>query len=93
MKPMVFAALPDKLESTYGTLLQALIEYAHTHKLTLAPSTILIDFELAAFNAFGRMFPNCKILFCHFHFAKNIIKHLKKLRKEPNKQIYLHSYA
>ncbi|CAF1513200.1 unnamed protein product [Rotaria sordida] len=80
MKPIVFAALPDKYEQTYLTLLQALVVYAQTNDLILSPTSILIDFELAAFNAFRRMFPNANILFCHFHFAKNIMKYLKQLQ-------------
>ncbi|CAF4153599.1 unnamed protein product, partial [Rotaria sordida] len=31
MKPIVFAALPDKYEQTYLTLLQALVVYAQTN--------------------------------------------------------------
>ena len=81
MKPIVFAALPDKYETTYSILLQALIEYAKTNNFILSPTSILIDFELSAFNAFKSFFPNANILFCHFHFAKNIIKNLKKLRE------------
>ncbi|CAF4076037.1 unnamed protein product, partial [Rotaria magnacalcarata] len=58
MKPLVFAALPDKSQDTYFNLLQSF-------------------FYILNQTAF--IFPNAKILFCHFHFAKNIIKHLKKL--------------
>ena len=81
MKPIVFAALPDKGESTCSSLLQKLVEYGQSNGLTLSPTSILIDFELSAFNAFKTFSPNANILFCHFHFAKNIIKHLKKLRE------------
>lgn len=81
MKPIVFAALPDKSELTYSSLLRSLVEYAQLHGLLLSPSSILIDFESSAYNSFKKFFPNAKILFCHFHFAKNIIKHLKKLRE------------
>jgi hypothetical protein len=81
MKPVVFAALPDKCEVTYVTIIQSLVEYAQTNNLVLNPTSILIDFELSAFNAFKKFFPDTNILFCHFHFAKNIMKHLKKLRE------------
>ncbi|CAF4229260.1 unnamed protein product, partial [Rotaria sp. Silwood2] len=79
MKPVLFAALEDKSEVTYLRLLQSLIQYAQCNGFTLSPSSILIDFEMAAFNAFRIIFPKAKIIFCHFHFAKNIMKHLKKL--------------
>ena len=81
MKPVVYAASPNKLESTYMIFLQSLIEYARIKDLILDPSSILIDFELSAFNAFKRFPPNANILFCHFHFAKNIMKRLKKARE------------
>jgi hypothetical protein len=81
MKPIVFAALPNKDEVTYSSLLQSLIEYAQSNNMILSPTSILIDFELSAFNAFKNFFPNANILFCHFHFAKNIMKHLKQLRE------------
>lgn len=89
MKPIVFGALPDKTESSYTSLLEKLVEYAQSNGMTLSPTSILIDFELSAYNAFKKFFPNANILFCHFHYAKNIIKHLKKLRKYfPNEDIY-----
>ena len=81
MKPIVFAALSDKHEESYLTLLQSLMVYAQTNNIVLAPTSILIDFELAAFNTFKKIFPNANILFCHFHFTKSIIKNLKKLRE------------
>ncbi|CAF1532648.1 unnamed protein product, partial [Rotaria magnacalcarata] len=79
MKPIVFSALTNKHEKTYSSLLQSLIIYARTNNLILCPTSILIDFELSSFNAFKKAFPNANILFCHFHFAKNIMKHVKKL--------------
>ncbi|CAF4244590.1 unnamed protein product, partial [Adineta steineri] len=80
MKPIVFSALPDKFEETYTTVLEALVLYAQINNIILNPTSISIDFEQAAFNAFKKIFPNANILFCHFHFAKNIMKRLKKLR-------------
>ena len=81
MKPVLFAALEDKSEVTYLRLLQPLVQYAECIGFALSPSSILIDFEMSAFNSFRIIFPKAKILFCHFHFTKNIMKHLKKLHK------------
>ena len=89
MKSLVFAALPDKYEQTYLKLLQSLMVYAQANNVILAPTSILIDFELSAFNAFRKVFPNAKILFCHFHFARNILKRLKKLRKFSSENLNL----
>ncbi|CAF1001687.1 unnamed protein product [Adineta ricciae] len=79
MKPVLFAVLEDKYETTYLSLLRSLVQYAESNGFTLSPSSILIDFEMAAYNAFRTVFPDSTILFCHFHFAKNIMKHLKKM--------------
>ena len=89
MKPVLFCALINKCENSYLVLLQSLIRYAESNSVILCPTSILIDFELSAFNAFKTIFPNTNILFCHFHFAKNVMKHLKKLRKhtKENKSI------
>ncbi|CAF3863308.1 unnamed protein product, partial [Rotaria sp. Silwood1] len=81
MKPIIFSALPNKYEKTYSALLKSLISYAKTNNLILSPTSILIDFELSSFNAFTKAFPNTNILFCHFHFAKNIMKNVKKLQE------------
>lgn len=81
MKPLVFGALENKYEHTYTLFLQSLVKYAGENNVILAPKSILIDFELSSYNAFKTIFPEAKILFCHFHFAKNIMKHIKKLRK------------
>ena len=40
MKPVVFAALSDKHEETYLTLLQSLMVYAQTNNIVLAPTSI-----------------------------------------------------
>ncbi|CAF3448019.1 unnamed protein product [Rotaria sp. Silwood2] len=79
MKPIVFAALSYKKVETYSTLLQSLVMYAQTNNIVLSPTSILIDFELAAFNSFKKFFPNANILFCHFHFTKSIMKNSKQL--------------
>ncbi|CAF1370099.1 unnamed protein product [Rotaria sordida] len=89
MKPIIYAALSEKNEHTYLTLLEAILAYAQMHNINLSPTSILIDFETSAFNAFKKNFPNANILFCHFHFAKNIMKHFKKIRlpEELKKEI------
>ena len=43
------------------------------------PTTIVIDFELAAKNAFETEFPNADIKGCYFHFNQALWKHIKDL--------------
>lgn len=88
MKPFVFAALTNKYETTYVDFLENLLLYANNNSINLSPSSILIDFEQGAMNAFKKVFPNATILFCQFHYAKNIIKHVRKLRK-----LYIRMYV
>jgi hypothetical protein len=78
MKPAVFAALPNKNESTYSTFLDELVSYSQRTGISLAPRSILIDFEMAAFNAFSKTFPTATIKGCQFHFGQNVWRQLKK---------------
>ncbi len=55
-----------------------LIIYNQTDSISLVPQSILIDFELAAYNAFSKNFPMAKIKRCHFHFGQNIWRQIKK---------------
>ena len=56
MKPTVYAALPNKNFDTYDCLLNPLIVYAQHNGVSLAPTSILIDFEMAAYKAFSKTF-------------------------------------
>ncbi|CAF1510314.1 unnamed protein product, partial [Didymodactylos carnosus] len=58
MKPGLSSALPRKEESTYGETLTGFKTAATSLGIPLQPKTILIDFELAAYNAFSEAFPN-----------------------------------
>ena len=78
MKPVVYAALPNKTFDTYDSLLNELILYAQCNQITLAPKSILIDFEIAAYKAFSKNFPMPRIKGCQFHFGQNIWRQIKK---------------
>ncbi|CAF4422397.1 unnamed protein product, partial [Didymodactylos carnosus] len=78
IKPIVHAALPDKNETSYEILLDRLLSYATEKNVALSPQSILIDFEVASWNAFSRKFPTAMVKGRHFHFAQNIWKKIKK---------------
>ena len=78
MKPTVYAALPNKSFETYDSLLTQLIVYAQHNGVSLAPTSILIDFEMAAYKAFSKNFPLASIKGCQFHFGQNIWRQIKK---------------
>ncbi|CAF1021991.1 unnamed protein product [Didymodactylos carnosus] len=74
-------ALPNKNETSYEILLDRLLSYATEQNVALSPQSILIDFEVASWNAFSRKFPKfptAKVKGCHFHSAQNIWKKIKK---------------
>ena len=79
MKPVIYAALPNKKIDTYDILLNELIQYAKSYGISLSPKSILIDFEMSACKAFSKNFPTAKLEGCQFHFAQNIWRQL--LRK------------
>ncbi|CAF4453163.1 unnamed protein product [Rotaria socialis] len=78
MKPVIYAALPNKNTNTYDTFLNELIVYAQINGISLTPKSILIDFEMAAHQAFSKNFPTAKIKGCQFHFGQNIWRQIKK---------------
>ena len=47
---------------------------AHSRKLALKPTVLLVDFELAAINALECHFPYAKIKVCFFHFGQALWK-------------------
>ncbi|CAF1598638.1 unnamed protein product, partial [Didymodactylos carnosus] len=57
MKPMVFAAMPNKSRQLYEQLLRSLVSYAESLDVKLEPKSILIDFEQGAVQAFQTVFP------------------------------------
>lgn len=63
--PSVFKLLPNKMESTYCCLFEAL----KSIKPGLNLETIMIDFEKAAMNTTLEHFPVTKIRGCFFHFT------------------------
>ncbi|CAF4328575.1 unnamed protein product [Rotaria sp. Silwood2] len=89
MKPIVYSCCQDKSEECYHELLKSLLTYATKKNIILNPSSILIDFEQGMINAINDIFPQASVKGCHFHFAQNIWKKVKKynlvkLSKEEN---------
>jgi hypothetical protein len=78
MKPIIYSCCEDKKQESYEELLQSLLVYATKKKLVLNPSTVLIDFEQGMVNAINNVFPQALVKGCHFHYAQNIWKKVKK---------------
>ena len=54
MKPIVYSYCEDKLQEGYEHLFRSLVDYAAQNNIVLNPSSILIDFEKVAINAYFR---------------------------------------
>ena len=67
--PLVIGVLPNKRRTTYTAFLTGLQNVANN---ILQPDTIITDFEMAAIQAVGDVFPNASRTGCFFHLTKNI---------------------
>ena len=61
--PLVHLLLPTKEQETYEELFTIVKQHVERK-----PKFITIDFEKAAENAFGIIFPQCDIFGCFFRF-------------------------
>ena len=74
--PLVFFLLPNKKEETYKRALLLLKQVLPNE--IWSPSSVIIDFELGAFNAFKTMFNDANVQYCYFHLTQNLQKAVKK---------------
>ena len=68
--PIIYFLLPNKTQETYARMIQALKELVPDAR----PEKILLDFEMAAINAFKAEFPASNVTCCYFHLAQAIIR-------------------
>ena len=66
--PCVYFLLPDKTEQTYSRMVQILANLLPDAN----PEKILLDFEVAAHNAFRAVYRNTSISGCFFHLGQRI---------------------
>ncbi len=70
----------NKDTGSYRQVIQALktgVRIVTGHRLR--PRTVIVDFELAAMNAFESEFPNISVKGCYFHFNQALWKHIQEL--------------
>lgn len=68
MVPLVYALLPNKTQETYERLFEALKQL----EPRLQPTTVMIDFEIAAKQAIASVFPQASIVGCYFHLGQSL---------------------
>ncbi|CAF1607524.1 unnamed protein product, partial [Adineta ricciae] len=72
--PLVYALLPNKDEKAYAELFKIVKQHVRRK-----PKYLSIDFEKAAENSFGVIYPECEIFGCFFHFKQCIWRHICEL--------------
>ncbi|RNA32767.1 hypothetical protein BpHYR1_049728 [Brachionus plicatilis] len=73
--PMMYALLPNKKQLTYKKMFKMVKSLVQK-----SPSSINVDFELAAINAIKAVF-NCKIYGCYFHLCQSMWRRVQKRGK------------
>lgn len=71
--PLVYVLAPNCLQRTYSRILAEL----KSLKPTLAPISVMTDFESGLRNAFVAVFPNVTMRGCWFHFRQCNVKHMQ----------------
>ncbi|KAK3911699.1 PKS-NRPS hybrid synthetase [Frankliniella fusca] len=80
MLPMAFALLPDKHESTYTRVLEAIKDVcARQHIRRPGPTTAIMDFEKGLNNAVAVAFPDTELRLCLFHLKQAAFRKIQQL--------------
>ena len=74
--PCIYALLSNKRQSLYQELFQLLGEFMGRGN---SPTTITMDFELAAINAARSVFPDALLHGCYFHFRQSLYRKIQTL--------------
>ncbi len=76
--PGVYVFMTGKTQEMYTSMLERLVSSAEAKGITLNPTFIILDFELASINALQRTFPDERLSGCLFHLGQNIYRNIQK---------------
>jgi len=80
MFPLVYALLPDRRMTTYLRFFNELkIKVQEKLNQPLSPSTVQVDFEMAAIRSVQEAFPDAEIKGCFFHFTQAVWRKVQEL--------------
>ncbi|KAF9763292.1 hypothetical protein NGRA_1364 [Nosema granulosis] len=79
MIPLLYCFLESIAEATYVRMFNAIHSNLAKYEIFLNPTNIQIDYEVAAFNAIKRCFPDSSISGCLFHFAQALWRKVAEL--------------
>lgn len=74
--PCIFCLMPNKREGTYVRMLQEIKNLLPTLPQV---QSVMIDFEIAARNAFHAVFPDCEVKGCFFHLSQCLYRKVQSL--------------
>lgn len=75
----VYCLLPDKKKSTYEIMLSLIAEACTENNVTLDPTVVQVDLEMAFHLALRSTWPSCDIRACHFHLAQAWFRKIQSL--------------
>ncbi|CAF2761124.1 unnamed protein product [Rotaria sp. Silwood2] len=77
--PFVHVAMCERKQEQYELVFQGLLDFGNQNNIKLEPISIMLDFELAASNAFLSVFKRSSVLYCHFHYCRSVWRKVQKL--------------
>lgn len=86
--PLIFALMSNRTEKSYKILFNLILSQLPEWE----PLKIHCDYEKAAMNAISKVFPNCTIKGCYYHWVRNIWKNAESpkyriTKSKPEKRI------
>ncbi|KAK3916473.1 PKS-NRPS hybrid synthetase [Frankliniella fusca] len=80
MLPLVYALLPDKLETSQTRVLEAIKDVCvQKHLRRPDPATVIMDFEKGMNNAVATVFPDAELRLCLFHLKQSAFRKIQNL--------------
>ena len=83
--PAIYAVVNNKSEFTYKAIFQYVLNNLVDIEFKNYKITITMDFEKGMINSIKNVFPNARLVGCHFHFMQSLIRNSKKLGFGKNK--------
>ena len=88
--PAVYAFLPDKHEVTYTALFDAVIEQIDIAGFDIPyPESVVLDFEVGAWNAARQALPGVKIMGCFFHLTQSMYRWVHSTDRPWDANLYM----
>ena len=72
--PLLFALLPNKKEETYKFMIAKIYRQCQNSNMSFLPKMVVLDFEMAAINAFREFFVVADINLCRFYWSQSVFR-------------------